>query len=457
MRLWQKISIVCIVVLLAVVAFNSALLLVNARNSVLSLTVSNAKAKQNSVAQSFSDMARKNVAEGMAPEAAKKALLDSFDLFADETCVLVHDYETLYSFVDMEPQDILFLTTVYQRVFLDEVGSRNLLIVGSLVPILDASDTYAVYIIEDITGVYQEFRSLTVRCVIAAALGILLGTFLIILLVRAQSGPLKALSISAKRIADGEYGERVNIRTRDEVGQLAEDFNRMAAAVQTHVSALEERNTRQELFIGGLTHEFKTPMTSMMLHSETLMSMDLPKEQQRISLNHIYEQCRRLERLTQKLMSLVTLEENLRPVPCSSSALLERVQASTAETLAARGTCLEIAQSGEDTVTCDPDLLQSLLINLVDNASKASEPGQTVQLRAEGHRFTVADRGRGIPPDAIRKVTDPFYMVDKSRSKKQGGSGLGLALVKRIADAHGAALSIDSTLGEGTTVTVTLP
>ena len=100
--------------------------------------------------------------------------------------------------------------------------------------------------------------------------------------------------------------------------------------------------------------------------------------------------------------------------------------------------------------------MQDVLVNLVDNASKASREGQTVTLSAGETGFAVRDQGCGIPQEEIGRITEPFYMVDRSRSKKLGGVGLGLALVKEIVQAHGGRLEIESTVGEGTTVRVLL-
>ena len=101
--------------------------------------------------------------------------------------------------------------------------------------------------------------------------------------------------------------------------------------------------------------------------------------------------------------------------------------------------------------------MKSLLINLIDNASKASKEGQPIFLRAYDNVIEVRDEGRGIPQDEISRLTDPFYMVDPSRSKAKGGSGLGLALAQKIADAHNAQIVIESDVGMGTTVRLLFP
>ncbi len=455
MRLWQKIALICTAVLLAVLLLICALTLNSVRNAILELTVTNAKEKQAALAKSFVNQGDYALQAELTPEERDAVILEIFSDYADETGVLVQNFDTLYSFINMQPQDILMLSTTDQRVFLDALGSRNYLIVGSLVKLEAVTTPYAVYVVRDITTVYQSFDATAMRLIIAALMGMALGAGAIILLVRNASKPLKQLSLSAKRIADGEFAERAQVDSHDEVGELAKDFNRMAEAVETHVEALEERNTRQELFIGGLTHEFKTPMTSILLHSETLLNNPkLTKEQREQSLHHIRTQIQWLERLTQKLMALVNMGQQLRVSETPVEPLLCQVAESVAETMEQRNTPLKV-ECDIATLPMDPDLMRSLLINLVDNASKASESGQEILLCAHGSTLSVTDHGRGIPAESIERITEPFYMVDKSRSKRQGGSGLGLALVKRIADAHNATLDILSAPGEGTVIRVT--
>ncbi|HOQ01983.1 MAG TPA: HAMP domain-containing protein [Acetivibrio clariflavus] len=156
---------------------------------------------------------------------------------------------------------------------------------------------------------------MTWRFVVICGIGTIVGTLLIIWFVRHANKPLMRLKDATRCIAVGEYDKRAPVLSKDEVGELATDFNIMADAVQTHISNLEETAKRQKFFISGLTHEFKTPLTSMIIHSETLLSADLSKEEVQNSLLHIHSQCRWLERLTQKLLKLITLEENIKIKP----------------------------------------------------------------------------------------------------------------------------------------------
>ena len=227
----------------------------------------------------------------------------------------------------------------------------------------------------------------------------------------------------------------------------------MATAVESHVAELTETAQRQRLFIGGVTHEFKTPLTTMILNADTLQNAYMDEEEMKTSVAFIQRQCQWLERLTQKLLKLITLKGQIKPESASLPRLFEQVQESMAETLEQRGTPL-VVECSTETIKVDVDLMQSVIVNLVDNASKASQPGQAVRLSAYDNIIEVSDQGCGIPEAELLRITEPFYMVDKSRSKKHGGTGLGLALVKEIVTAHGARMSMESKVGSGTTVRI---
>ena len=138
--------------------------------------------------------------------------------------------------------------------------------------------------------------------------------------------------------------------------------------------------------------------------------------------------------------------------------MFESIKQTVSKNFEDRGVTLVTVCEAE-AIFVNKELMQSLLVNLADNAAKAYEPNTTgvVLLKAWGKTIEIEDHGRGIPQDALSRIFEPFYMVDKSRSKKYGGSGLGLALVKMIADAHSAALHVKSQEGKGTVIRLTLP
>ncbi|MFR7451931.1 MAG: sensor histidine kinase [Gemmiger sp.] len=250
--------------------------------------------------------------------------------------------------------------------------------------------------------------------------------------------------------------------TDDEIGALSESFDRMAGAVEAQVDRLNAALTRERDFVAAFTHELKTPMTSMMGYAALLRRGPQDPAAQAEAADFIYHETRRLEALGRKLLALLELdtEAGIAPAPVTDTALFAALERAFARRDPGAGLRFEPAGCR---VAVDRTLWEDLLRNLIRNALTACRgrpgAGVTVGCRAEGDRavFTVADTGCGIPPQDLPRLTEPFYMVDKSRARAGGGSGLGLALCARIAAVHGTALEFASTPGAGTTVTVRLP
>lgn len=450
MKLWQKVSLICSAVLTSIVLLMGGLLLREAEQSILDLTYQQSSDKQRNLSASFSEMSNYYLEDSDTKPVEYSLVKYCFSRFADSTCVLMKGSETMYSNVAVDMSRYIIKGYDAEQ-FEEEIGGRQILITGSNVNV--RNERYAVYVVEDITGVYESITRMVWRFALIGGVGILLGFVLIGLLVRRSMQPLAVLKTAAGRIAAGGYGERATVLSKDEVGALANDFNRMAEAVENHIGELIETAERQRLFIGGVTHEFKTPLTTVILNADTLQNAYMDEEERQTALSYIERQCKWLERMTQKLLKLITLKQDIELKPSSVPQLFERVEESMAETLRQRDTRL-ISECKLNTLSMDADLMQSVLINLVDNASKASAPGQAVTMRAYDDVIEVSDNGIGIPESELARITEPFYVVDKSRSKKLGGSGLGLALVKEIVNAHGAALEIESSVGVGTTIRV---
>lgn len=376
MKLWQKISLICSAVLIGVVAICCTLLLLHAKSSILSFAYAQAEGKQRSLVSSFSEMAGYYADETSSAATEHAFVLYCFSRFADATSVLSDESGEIYSQIRVTPSDYLPLEDSSEQArYTGRIEGRDLLIVGSGVTIRQKD--YFVYSVEDITSVYNDIARMVWRFVLIGLGGVALGIGIIVLLVRRSMRPLKDLGIVAKRIANGNYEERAVLPGKDEVGALANEFNAMAAAVNSHVAQLIDTTERQRLFIGGVSHEFKTPLTAILLHTDLLQNAYLTEEETKSSFGHIERQCKWLEQLTQKLLKLICLGEQIRRQPESVSSLLNRVVESTAQILAQRGVTLRTECSAES-FDMDLDLMQSALINLVDNAGKASQPGQRV-------------------------------------------------------------------------------
>ncbi|MDE6129190.1 MAG: HAMP domain-containing histidine kinase [Lachnospiraceae bacterium] len=211
-----------------------------------------------------------------------------------------------------------------------------------------------------------------------------------------------------------------------------------------------------------MTHELKTPLTSILGFADVLrIKPDISDEERRDYADIIFTEAERLKLLSSRLMELITISETkLQMVPVDIARLLAR-EAEMYRPVSGKAGVLLTLDLEPAFILAEETLLATLFVNLIDNARKASAPGKTIHIssRREDARalIQVADQGIGIPEEQIAYVTEAFYMVDKARTRKAGGAGIGLALCKAIAAAHHGELTIESKVNAGTTVTVSIP
>lgn len=296
-------------------------------------------------------------------------------------------------------------------------------------------------------------------CVLAS----LSGALALLVLVRWLLRPLATLSVASRRIAQGNYAERVHLPGSDELASLAQDMNQMAGAVQSRVEQLEQVAQDQKTFIANMAHEMKTPLTSILGFADLLyIQKEVPDKKRMEYAGIIKEETRRMRALSAKLMELLTVgSQNLDFRTQRLEEVVGEVAAAMQPVLAAGGLALQCACAPALWVRMDRELFKSLLYNIIDNGRKASPEGSTIKLlaraRAGWAEILIRDYGQGIPQKELDKVLQPFYMVDKSRSRKAGGAGLGLALCQEIVRIHEGEFSIDSRVGQGTLVTLHFP
>ena len=177
----------------------------------------------------------------------------------------------------------------------------------------------------------------------------------------------------------------------------------------------------------------------------------LTKEEEEEALLYIDKEAKRLSRLSKKMMRLLELDADAEPELTETPVeeLFEWVRRACGAILKEKQITLHCEEHGE-LLPMDVELMTDMLINLVDNAVKASKEGGKIILRARERCIEVRDFGQGIPKEELGRIMEPFYMIDKSRSRRTGGAGLGLALVAMIAKRHGIRIEIDSRIGEGT-------
>ncbi|MDR1130906.1 MAG: HAMP domain-containing histidine kinase [Oscillospiraceae bacterium] len=281
---------------------------------------------------------------------------------------------------------------------------------------------------------------------------------IILLLSALMTRPIKRLGRAAAEIAGGNYRERIPISSGDEIGDLSKSFNLMADAVEDKINALAANARQKEDFVASFAHELKTPLTAVIGYADLLYQKTLPPEQAKDAAGYILSEGLRLEALSLKLMDLIVLNRQdftLEVLP--STALFQNVAGGLNPLLEEKKVSLHLKVSSAY-IKVEYDLFKTLVLNLIDNAIKAGADDIEVIGKQSGNRYcvSVSDNGRGMPASELDRITEAFYRVDRSRSRKQHGAGLGLALASRLAGIHGGALHFESEEGTGTIVTFDL-
>lgn len=248
------------------------------------------------------------------------------------------------------------------------------------------------------------------------------------------------------------------------IGQREDKEHRMQklriTELERNIENLQDVADRREEFIASFAHELKTPLTAIIGYADMLRSKDMAPKPRFTAAGYIFSEGKRLEALSLKLMDIIVAGKRdtvLRRFEVGY--FIRSIAAVTVPSLSAEGMTLDMRwEQGE--IEVEPDLFKTLMINLVDNARKASHKNDVIELFGKveggGYALYVRDHGRGIKKEELSKITEPFYMIDKSRSRAQNGAGLGLALCQKIAELHGTTLEYDSEPGAGTTVRILL-
>ena len=271
--------------------------------------------------------------------------------------------------------------------------------------------------------------------------------------------PVGYVNRSLRRIAGGEYSLRLDVAGSAEICELSDNINSMADSIEENMDELQRVADGRKQFIDNFAHEMKTPLTSIMGFADILrIKKDVGVRQRREFAGIIVEEAKRLRGLSGKLLELATADSVKFDISkIRARELFSEIYASVFPILAKNR--MTLTCSADDiTLRADKELLKSLMYNLIDNAVKASSPEGEIRagcrLIQGGAALYVSDDGVGMDKEHLRRVTEPFYMVDKSRSRSFGGAGLGLALCDKIAKGHKGRLKIESVPGKGTTVMV---
>ncbi len=304
-------------------------------------------------------------------------------------------------------------------------------------------------------AVNRATSGLLVTLIAVGAVGLIVSSVAGAALARRAMRPVERITSAAMEIYQTQdLDRRVDVRTNDEVGRLGLAFNEM-------LDRLGDLFRSQQRFVADVSHEMRTPLTVIRGNVDLLRAMRCADRE---SLDAISSEADRMTRLVSDLLLLSQADAGMLPMHCEPVDLAPLVTAvARSGNIVADGrVSVQAFVTGELVVHGDSDRIKQVLLNLVENAIKHTPDGGAVRLAGTSTDagmvlLSVSDTGVGIPPEDAPHVFERFYRVDKSRSRAQGGAGLGLAIAKSIIEAHGGDIEVQSTVGVGTTFNVWLP
>ena len=290
-----------------------------------------------------------------------------------------------------------------------------------------------------------------------ALIGAVLALILGILISRTLTRPIRELTRATHAISEGDLSQQVQVRTNDELGELAQAFNKMSAELSRSVNARKQMTA-------DIAHELRTPLSLILGHAEAVHDGVLPPTVENFEI--IREEATRLEHLVNDLRTLSLAdagELTINPQFIEPERLINEVASLYQYETQRKNISLDVdVDSPLPTIEVDPGRMTQVLTNILDNATRHTPEGGQITLSAkqvnDKVELAVQDSGPGVPPETLDRIFERFYRTDSSRQREgDGGSGLGLAIAKSIVQAHGGQLSAESEVGQGLKIIISLP
>lgn len=460
MRLWQKFFLLTL--FLAILAVNSVSCIPMIRGHKNSLVL--AKEKAQAVCEAVISELEKCI-QNEKEQTGYFLLTDQEieKLLSEKIKEMASDYEIEVIPITLKYDSANLLPTSanhFQTTFLNDSKEKSFIQVDTTV--FWEGHFYRITVTSDISNLFVQFSN---DLFFSQWFGIVVSLCMAIALLMASlilTRPLESLESMTKRIANGEYQNRIAIKGNDEITELSEHMNTMSAKIEANIRRMEEISQSRETFIANMAHELKTPLTSILGFADILkIKSNITEEEYREYGAIIAAEAKRLKLLSQKLMELISLRETeLQLQPVNLKELLEKAIEVFSPICEEHQCFLQFCMESV-MVDADSILFTSLILNLLDNARKASSPGQSIEILLEKENdkavLRIQDFGIGIPQEQLAHVTEAFYMVDKARSRNAGGAGIGLSLCKAITEAHHGSFKIESKEKCGTKVLLIFP
>lgn len=336
-------------------------------------------------------------------------------------------------------------------------GKRHIVISSEI-----CDGKYVMIFAKNVESLDTEFRALMLTYAVSAIGVSLLLAVCLYFILKKLSEPLEKLRKTTEVIEAGDFSVTAEEKGSDEFTLLAKSFNAMLSKINEQMAALESEAKskmieaeRKQMLVDNMAHELRTPLTSIHGYAEFIEKANTTEERRLIAAKYIMSESERLQKISEILLDGAFIRENAIEM---TDIDLSAVLTDTAEKLQMKAERAQVeitCDTSQMTVNGNETLLSMLFYNLTENAIKACPAGGKVKISCSDGLAIIEDNGKGMTEEQLLHITEPFYRTDKSRSRAEGGAGLGLALCKQIVNTHGAEMRFESEPEKGTKIFVT--
>ena len=439
------------------------------------------------IASSISkDIEGRNILDKMSSDSLNK-IFDSYLTYYSEQGIMLAFYREDEEIDSTFPEDIaqvsgMKINANERQVAIMQIGRMKNIVIATKLE--GNSEDYTLFYGYGLGSLEASRRELVMMAISVDAIMSIIIAIVLWIVLNYLTAPLKKLAKLTEKMSKGDYSEKIKIVGNDEFAMLGNKFNGLSEKIQEQIEELKAENEKKQLLIDNMAHEFRTPLTSISGYAEYMKVAPLSEEDRVEALDYIMSESKRLEKLSKIVLQMADLRETEQQMEVIEVNILKgRIENLFSKQKLYENVALTIETSIEQ-MWGNEVLIESLLINLIENSMRAcqqdgkvqvifekiiSEEGikeskiahedekESTELAKEWTKISIKDNGLGMSKESLMKIAEPFYRIDKARSRKSGGVGLGVSLCYQIVKAHKGFLEYLSEEGSGTLVQIYLP
>lgn len=459
MKLWQKVYLFTMILFVVLLNVGMYVVFELTYQKDIAVEQKQAEAEYNMLTNSLVRSLQSLYNQGDVTDAKLRKVVEKYENYYDDTlcltlwkgenCIYPENADNLRDWNDVSGTNKMIVTG-------NDV--KKIIVQGKL---YEGEETLYLRYEKDLTELDEVWDKLqTSYLVISLSFSLVLAISLFIIL-RKTLKPITQLTQVVDDMAEGNWDSKAPENGKDEVATLGRHFNRMADKIQDNIQQIRQEAEAKQEFVDNFAHELKSPLTSIYGFAEYVQKANIPEDEKIQCMSYIMDESKRLLQLSYTLLDMAKIRNeaiNIEEVKLCD--VEEQIQKRMETLCAERGVTL-VCNRSADTMFANEVLLFSLLCNLIQNAVYACKSGDIVTWGVEEEvaniRIYVEDNGCGMTKEQVKRVKEPFYRVDKARSREAGRTGLGLAICSQIVEYHNARMDIQSEPDRGTIITVLFP